>query len=194
MHRPCASARRPEAPALAAARAALYVAPVARRVAPLVLLLLASCAGPRPPVIGPDMTPHPGEAWFAYRAASLGITEQEARARDADLPTAGPPAEGTLDLTVAREAAALWRDVCAACHGLEGKLEGAPPMEPKPKVWGTFGVRMGFLFGGDKMRAGIYRSIAEGKRAPDGQVTMPGWGAALSREQLWGLVQHIEGL
>jgi mono/diheme cytochrome c family protein len=168
---------------------------VPRRAATFLTLFLGACAGPRPPTIGAEVTPHLGEAWFAHRAATLGLSVEAARARDAALPTAGPPP--ALDDAVALEAAAVWRDVCAACHGPEGRppppAEGAPP-GPEPKTWGTFGVRMGFLFGGDKMRAGIYRSIAEGKTTPDGQVTMPPWGAVLSREQLWGLVRHIEGL
>ncbi|MCA9561081.1 MAG: cytochrome c [Myxococcales bacterium] len=48
---------------------------------------------------------------------------------------------------------------------------------------------MGFTFGGDAMRRGIYRSIAEGKGEG-----MPAWGGRLSREQMWALVRHIESL
>ena len=57
-----------------------------------------------------------------------------------------------------------------------------------PRDWTGMGVRMGFFFGGDKMRAGIFRRIRDG--VPPG---MPGWDSALSREQIWALVRHLEG-
>ncbi len=156
----------------------------------LLLLGLTACAPTRTHVAADDR-PHLGDAWYAHRAGTLGITPEAARARDAALPAgpdAGPP-DDALDDHTAREAAALWRDLCAACHGPDGQPPPALGLEPPPKTWGGFGVRMGFTFGGDAMRRGIYRSIALGKGEG-----MPAWAGRLSREQMWALVRHIESL
>jgi mono/diheme cytochrome c family protein len=52
---------------------------------------------------------------------------------------------------------------------------------------------MGFFFGGDSMRAGIYRRISEGGEVKDSQPSeMPAWRDTLAREQIWALVRHIE--
>ena len=80
--------------------------------------------------------------------------------------------------------------LATACDfGSRGKPPLATTSEPPPRAWGGMGARMGFLFGGDKMRAGIYRSIDQGR----GTGVMPAWGGQLSREQIWALVRHIEG-
>lgn len=160
----------------------------------LLVVGTAGCAGPQQARIGPEDGPHLGAAWFAHRAQSLGLTPEAAEARDRALPTETPPPDETFDATTGAEAAALWRDLCASCHGAQGRLEGVPELEPAPRKWGSFGVRMGFFFGGDKMRAGIYRKIAEGSEDPQpGRAVMPPWGQTLSREQIWALVRHIEG-
>lgn len=158
----------------------------------LLTVVTASCAGPTQVTAPADAQPHFGASWFAHRAQILGLTEAEARARDASLPEDAPP-EGIFDAALAEEAALLWREQCARCHGPSGRLEGVAPMDPMPREWGTVGASMGFFFGGDKMRAGIYRSIAEGKEDVAGRLVMPAWRGMLSREQIWGLVRHIEG-
>lgn len=136
-----------------------------------------------------DAWPHYGDAWFAWRARTLGISVEQARARDAALPDGSDgkvPAEGVIDEAAAREGALLWRDRCARCHGIDGIPPPPAPGQPEPRVWGTTSAQMGFLFGGDAMRAGMFRSISRGKGR------MPAWGELLSREQIWALVRHIE--
>ena len=151
------------------------------------VLVSAACSGPTQAVVSASSAEiHLGDAWFAYRADGLSLTVDEAKARDAALSEDEPP-EDIWDEQLAREAASLWLKNCAACHGVNGDLEGAVQLDPPARKWGTFGTSMGFLFGGDKMRAGIYRTIRDGR----GQ--MPGWGDRLSREQIWALVTHIEG-
>ena len=88
-----------------------------------------------------------------------------------------------------------WRNLERFMSGLEGHRAALPErvgrrhrVTIEPRAWGTMGTSMGFFFGGDRMRAGIYRTVADG-RPPN----MPAWGAQLSREQLWALVRHIEG-
>ena len=154
---------------------------------------MSGCSGPQQAIVAADAMPHLGPTWFSYRAQTLGIDAEAAKARDGALPEDAPPADAVFDRALAEESALIWREQCARCHGLNGRLEGVPPMEPEPKRWGGMGPQMGFFFGGDKMRAGIYRSIADGKKAESGKITMPAWRGVLSREQMWGLVRHIEG-
>lgn len=88
----------------------------------------------------------------------------------------------------AKRAAEIWLAACAFCHGVDGN----PPPEWAGKGmrrFGTFGMRMGFIFGGDKMRAGIARTIAEGKGTG-----MKAFRGHLTSEEITALVRHIEGL
>lgn len=151
----------------------------------LVLLLIFGC-GPNRVRAPQELQPKDGDAWFAWRAETLGVSVDEARARDAAVTVEEPP--DSLDEHTALDAAARWRTVCATCHGIDGE----PPEKPgqaTPRSWGGMGPAMGFTFGGDKMRAGIYKNIAEGKGD-----AMPAWGQTLAREQIWALVRHIESL
>jgi mono/diheme cytochrome c family protein len=161
---------------------------ITRHTSPLIAcLLLCACAGPQA-VITPQDQPHLGDAWFVWRAQTLHLSPDEARARDAALPGAqGPVPEGALDEHTAREAAALWQALCAGCHGADGAPPPVPEGQPEPRAWGA-GSRMGFFFGGDKMRQGLFKAIDEGKTPG-----MPAWGQTLSREQIWALVAHLEG-
>lgn len=156
----------------------------------LLLSLSLSACGAGQAKISPERVGHPGESWWAYRASlTPGQTVAQAKVADAALSEAAPPEEGPHRLALAQEAAALWRDLCAPCHGSRGDLEGVDlsAFDKPPRRWDGMGPSFGFFFGGDKMRAGIYRSIRDGKDA------MPPFGPVLSREQLWALVRHIEG-
>jgi mono/diheme cytochrome c family protein len=160
----------------------------------LITLALAACR----PAVRPDpqagQAPHPGDAWFAFRAQSLGISVEEARARDAALSEAVPPVSAR-DAQARAEAALLWSSICASCHGMEGRLEGVAVTDPPPRKFGGFGMWMGFTMGGDEMRAGLYRKIRDGGTPiKDQPPRMPPFRDALSREQIWALVGHIEGL
>ena len=156
-------------------------------------MVTLGCSGPVQAVAPEDAAPHLGDEWFAFRASTLGIAVDEARARDAAFSEEEPPPEDVFDRTLAVESAVVWRGLCAACHGLHGDREGAPAMEPEPKRWDTFGVKMGFTFGGNAMRAGLYRRIRQGGASDGSPSPMPSWKDVLSREQTWGLVRHIEG-
>ena len=164
----------------------------------VLLCALASCAfacsGPTQSIAKDDTPVHLGESWFEFRADTLGISVEQAKSRDLAFSEDEPPDEETLDSSVAVQAAALWSKVCAGCHGVRGDLEGAVELSEKPKRWDGFGVRMGFFFGGDSMRAGIYRKIRDGVTKDDGTPTlMRAFGDELAREQIWALVRHIEG-
>jgi mono/diheme cytochrome c family protein len=88
----------------------------------------------------------------------------------------------------AKRAANIWQAACSVCHG----IDGTPPKAWAGKgmrTFGTFGMKMGFLFGGDKMRAGIARTISEGKGTE-----MRPFKGHLAPEEIDALVKHIEGL
>jgi mono/diheme cytochrome c family protein len=157
-------------------------------VALLALAALGGCAKPERLEAPVELTPHLGEAWYSYRAATLGITPEAAVTRDLAISELRPP---ELDRIARLEAAAVWRDHCASCHGIDG--DAPPRAGPAPRSWGTVGSRMGFRFGGDSMRAGLYRKIQDGGKTVEGRVSdMPSWRRLLSREQTWALVERIE--
>lgn len=146
-------------------------------------LTLVSCGASLRP--RPDAQPHLDGDWIPYRARSLGLDDEATLARDLALAESTPP---PLDQVTVDEGAALFRALCAGCHGATGRLEGVPAIEPAPRRWGGMGATMGFFFGGDAMRAGLYKKIR------DGGEKMPAWGELLSREQTWALVAHLESL
>lgn len=87
-----------------------------------------------------------------------------------------------------KRAAEIWRAACSFCHG----IDGTPPPEWAGKGmrrFGTLGMRLGFLFGGDKMRAGIARTIAEGKGTE-----MKPFKDHLTPQEIAALVRYIEEL
>jgi mono/diheme cytochrome c family protein len=165
----------------------------------LALLLLSSCApAPAPLAFREPDTQHFGDDWFAYRAKGLGISIEDARARDAALAEDAPP-EGIWDEQTLEEARALWANNCAKCHGLDGDPSTAPtsdpPFDPPPKRWKGVGPDMGFFFGGDKMRVGVYARIKDGGLGKEGAPSrMPAWRDSLAREQMWALVFFIQTL
>ena len=144
-------------------------------------LLLAACAGTPPPSEAVLDDASLGDDWFVRRGAALWLSVEETRARDATLSTQEPPHDVWDDGTRG-EAKALWRELCASCHGARGRVEGVPATEPAPRRWDGMGPTMGFLFGGDAMRAGIYERIARGGDADGNPGMMPGFDALLARE------------
>jgi mono/diheme cytochrome c family protein len=160
---------------------------------PVLLIFLVSCQG-APPAVDPGPS-HAGDDWYAFRAAQLGIEEEVARARDAAFSTE-TPAETRDDTEMRREARALWRDLCARCHGSHGRVADAtietPPGMKPPRDWGSFGSAFAFAITGDGFRTVIYRRTAKGGDRSGNPNTMPAWEGQLSREQIWALVALIE--
>lgn len=157
----------------------------------LLLLLVAGCARRVAPSELKEDAAHFGDDWFAYRAKGLGLADAEAaKARDAALSDTTPPAESDEQLRA--EGAAIWAQSCASCHGKTGRKEGVvyAPGTKEPRKLGGMGMAMGFFFGGDKMRGGLYRTIRDGRP----ETTMVPWGPTLAREQIWALVFHLESL
>lgn len=154
------------------------------------------CSGGTVRAAPPTEAPLLGDAWFAARGTALGLDAAAARARDAAISEAEPPAEPP-DAQLRTQAAAIWATLCASCHGATGRVENVappPPDVPLPRPFGGTRMAMGFFFGGDKMRAGLYRKIARGAPPTVPPSPMPPWEGTLSREQIWALVAHIESL
>lgn len=87
-----------------------------------------------------------------------------------------------------KRAADIWQAACSFCHG----VDGTPPEMWAAKgvrKFGTLGMKMGFFFGGDKMRAGIAKSIENGKGSE-----MRPFKGHLSPAEIAALVRHIENL
>lgn len=161
---------------------------------PVLWALVTSC-GAAPIEIPEGMSPHIGESWYAHRASQLEISVEMSKVRDESMSTQVPP--DSLDLNTRIEAALIWDQACASCHGKSGDPStAAVKLDPPPRDWSGFGPTMGFIFGGDKMRAGIFKRIAEGgEPGEDGRTSpMPAWSSQLSKEQIWALVEHIESL
>ncbi len=155
----------------------------------VVVMLVGGCARRVAQSDLKEPTPHFGDDWFAYRAKGLGLaTPDEAKARDAAISDTVPPAESDEQLKA--EGEAIWLQICASCHGKTARKEGVvyPPGQKEPRKWGGMGAAMGFFFGGNKMRAGLYRTIHDGK--PD--TPMVSFGPTLAREQIWALVFFLE--
>jgi len=93
-----------------------------------------------------------------------------------------------------KESKAIWLQRCSICHGKNGNLENVAVTNVIPRKFSTIGMSIGFLFGGDKMRKGIFRKIRDGVKNKNRIVTMPAWNQVLSFEQIWGLTFYIEEL
>jgi hypothetical protein len=79
------------------------------------LSLLACGGAPAQPVgSAPAAAPLVGDAFFVARGASLGLSPEAARARDAGISESTPP-EAAPDAMLAANAAAVWTSLCAQC-------------------------------------------------------------------------------
>lgn len=103
---------------------------------------------------------------------------------------------GAWDAFMQQEAAAIWVTRCAPCHGISGRGENVTQQfETPPRAFGSFGMKMGFFFGRNRMRAGLYRRVALGSAAdPNKPGSMPSFEGQLTREQMWAVVTYLESL
>ncbi len=97
---------------------------------------------------------------------------------------APPSAPGTVD------AAALYTQLCAACHGPEGKGNGpgAAALPVKPADHTNAAVM-------EKISdAELFKAIKEGGAAVGKSPAMPPWGSTLRDEQMRALVVYVRSL
>ena len=155
---------------------------------PFLTLLLFSCGGPASLIV-PAQTALPTKAQsIETSAATRGVTPAEFSAIDEGFGKATPPEELWNSPELREKAAIQWASLCASCHGVEGKLKNVPAFDPSPRAFGGMGMSMGFLMGGNKMRAKVFQVIQEGRNE------MPRFGERLTNQEIWGIVYFLEHL
>ena len=134
---------------------------------------------------------HLGAEWFEFRARHLGVSQQEAVARDGELDDGGPPQDAFWDQQMAVEAASLWRNLCNECHGGKRSIGRAKRIPPPAPDWGQ---ATGRYFGRNRSPQQVYRAIRDGtpRRPNQTGTSMPAWGGRLANEQIWAMVWFLE--
>jgi mono/diheme cytochrome c family protein len=137
----------------------------------------------------PNLPIHIEERWWPFRAEQLGISVDEARARDARIDRSGPP-DDFWDERMAVEAVSIWTVLCNECHGGRRRIDDAIDMPRPPAGWGRGN---GVFFGRTRLRAEVFDTIFGGGPMRDGVPSeMPKWGGRLSNEQIWALLYFVE--
>jgi cytochrome c oxidase cbb3-type subunit 3 len=93
-------------------------------------------------------------------------------------------------LSAAEKTAVLFQELCAVCHGVEGKGDGpsARGLEPKPA---DFSNCQAMARNSDEV---LLKIIKGGGQSIGRSTVMPAWGDALSDQQIRELVKFIRGL
>lgn len=128
--------------------------------------------------------PMPGE-WRTLIAALL------AERRTSQAAPADPSgAAGATPLGAITDGAALYAQVCAACHGAQGRGDGFNganlPVRP------TAHADSGYL--SRRPDGTLFDGIFSGGYILDKSNLMPAWGQTLTREQIWALVRYLRHL
>jgi hypothetical protein len=183
---------------------------------PIALVLAAGCAGqlqqtiePPPPQAargsdpdfvlsrrpvehvndGPLPVIHTAEAWWPFRAQFLGMSERQARERDAAIPDRQRP-ERFWDEQTATEAVNLWTALCNECHGGRRRLEDALAMPGPAPAWGR---GEGVFFGRRRPYSEVFEVISNGGPERRGIASdMPAWRVKIAKEQIWALLYFLE--
>lgn len=133
---------------------------------------------------------HDKEAWYAARGAALGLSPEEAQARDLGFDGDNPPPAQFWDEQVAVEAASIWRVMCNECHKGKRRITTAPNIPAPGEQWGK---DRGNFFGRPRPYRDMHLQISIGGAAkPQINSRMPAFGDELSNEQIWGLVYFVE--
>ena len=165
-----------------------------RTFGPLLVCVLLGCSKNIPASSTKTQFPHTKGDWLKWRAQERNISLEQARQEDDGWDRAHKP-DLAQRAYLHQEGRALWDVHCAVCHGTNGN-DNPQNFNPAPRKLGGMGLKMGFFFGGDKMRAGIFHKIKTGnslKTKPQPQ-QMPAFRDLLHNEQIWALVLHLESL
>lgn len=105
-------------------------------------------------------------------------------------PVASPPPAAPVAGAGAQQPEALYKQLCASCHGPDGKGSGpaaaALPVKPADH---TNAAVMGKI-----SDAELFKAIKEGGQAVGKSAAMPPWGGTLKDEQIRALVAHVRSL
>jgi hypothetical protein len=137
---------------------------------------------------GPLLPVHTGDLWWGFRGQFLGISEKQARDRDAAISDREAP--GTLwDNQTALETVSLWSSLCNECHGGRRKVEDALQMPVPPPNWGK---GEGLFFGKRRPYADVFNVIYNGGPMRNGKRSeMPPWRGKIAREQIWAILYFL---
>ncbi len=175
-------------------------------------LLLVACAGPQPV----DRAARPGDesayaralltqdndpakAFLAMRADELGISLDQASARDLALSTTRNPFNARRDPAAVSRGAVVYRHHCADCHGLNADGRGTRLPNPLTQAdFHDFSHRFAATLHGGAPRT-WFKKITGGYTAekpdPDGVYPeMPAFDRTLAREQVWLAITYLQSL
>lgn len=144
-------------------------------------------------IVPQNLKSHSKEAWLLKLSIDNKISLKEQTKLDNEIASDGVPHFLKKDAMAMQEAAVIWRDDCSNCHGMDGEARIVEGSDIKSRNFGTMAMQMGFFFGGDKMRTGIFHKISEGS-SKDGLELMPSYSRKLSQQQIWSLVFYLENL
>jgi len=132
---------------------------------------------------------HINDAWWAFRASHLKVTEAEVKEREAAISEKEPPLD-FWDPQTSAETIAIWSEFCNECHGGRRKREDVLKMPAPSPTWGK---GEGLFFGARRAYTDIFRTISHGKIEKEGnRYRMPAWKGKLAKEQIWALMYFVE--
>jgi caa(3)-type oxidase subunit IV len=147
--------------------------------------------------VSPDVMEHTGDRWVnnaAIAAVARGIPdEEEAAAQEpgsAEQAAAPKEAAAAPPPAPAFNPEAQFKQVCSACHGLDGKGDGpgAAGLDPKPANFTDP------AFWADKDDATLEKAIREGGASVGKSSAMPAWGSLYNEEQAKQIVAYLHTL
>jgi caa(3)-type oxidase subunit IV len=146
--------------------------------------------------VSPDVMEHTGDRWVnnaAIAAVARGIPdEEEAAAQESGAEEAAAPKEAAAAAPPAPafKPEEQFKQVCSACHGMEGKGNGpgAAGLDPKPANFTDP------AFWADKDDATLVKAIREGGASVGKSSAMPAWGSLYNEEQAKQIVAYLHTL
>lgn len=137
----------------------------------------------------PQLPIHINDSWWSFRAQHLGVTEEQARKRDARLSRSRAPAD-FWDSQTALEAVSVWTVLCNECHGGRRSLDDAIEMPTPAPAWGE---GEGLFFGNRRTYSDMFNVVHNGGPVRErGRAEMPAWRNILSTEMIWSLLYFLE--
>lgn len=90
----------------------------------------------------------------------------------------------------ASDGAALYRNYCSQCHGIEGDGNGinAPHMSVVPRDHTNLSEMR------NRSDADLYKVVAEGGSSMNQSILMPAWSGLLDGDDIQALVRHMRAL
>jgi mono/diheme cytochrome c family protein len=187
--------------------------PIMLGVIAIVSLTIVACSGPQP--LGQAIQPTdeaaystalasnaqqtPAAAYLSVRASELGLSEEEALARDITLSTTKNPFDARKDPVAVSRGAVVYKQHCANCHGVNADGQGEFLSEGMRLAdFHDFSHRFAVTLHGGAPKS-WFKKISEGyvDEEAEGDMThavMPDFGDTLAREQIWLVITYLQSL